>query len=1580
TTRVAYSSDPPGPAGATTGDRRVFVRDGLGRLVRAESATGLVAISYGADGLPLEVQSDGSPPLRYTSDVFGRLSAMQVGAGPTIRYRYDYLGRLAALATPAGDITYTYQAGLNTVVRRLPNGVQTFWKYDDEGRLWELTHADGQSRVIAAFSYSYRPDGLLAGISEGIRDRGRLACRYEYDLMHRLTAFVCSGDRGPFRYRYDALGNLVESQAIGAETTRFSSTPAGAPASDSRGVVRVDARGHVRQLPASGASRDFDFTPAGELASVEHSAVKYLYNALGLLTGRVVDGRTTTYLPNPFADAWQPLWQRDADGAETVTVWDGAVPLMRLRGDRVSYQLEDHLASTRVEVDANGQAVSWHDYTPYGGPLVPPAGDELTPGFAGLFWDPTAEVYHAMARAYDPVTARFLQPDPQLRVPDVSPHNHSLYAYGGSDPVNFVDRNGAQARPAMLTDGRGLAVSGRTVPMPLSVAWLKHRNRNWDHQNRFPDGKLTPKSTADPLFQYNPFGNNDYVDESGLTWTLMPDQMNAFHQPEYPLWRALLGGLDPRKKTYKFLNAADGGGSHEAIFLPGSGETNFFDGGHWLNTGPHGSTYNFVNPRNPFQFTPPPSAMAGGSSQPLGLTGALAATAVRIVSPWKILQVVPSWSNHDRQDVFPSEQFGDDYRRYAPDMPYGARFRPEIIGPARELTDRLMSLIDAHTKLQRQLDTTGREGLVAGPGGYPSNDAERAASSARAGQPTAPSPLGGVALGGAGLALRGFSHLQGVAIDDTTRRLVLIGADEQHIALPSLRLDDIVTVFRAVFEHGQAPTVTIDPDGQQPTGPIMHVKHGPGTAGTYVGWILYECDRLMKSYQLGRDNITGATIASRLPDHSATVDAVFFGDAKRSDGPSANWERFWIVPAEVVRFDAATVALSLFEVPLKVNTQKMRWDRGQLVDDLRGASSSGARAFQQWFTDHFDAIADEVRLTPPLGAGIDTPVPIFHELRRIATVAAVAERLRDLGHTLPVWMRDYAVTPFPLPQTTPALLLRQTKDEGATRRVAQIYGGVNLAPADGDVHAYRAGAEASTVPLPREHRVFVDAATRTAAWLTPVIANLARTTDSVTAVQRLAAPDGTMFSVAVLPGPTSRALLPNRQQVDDLVVPIGGGRQISLTRSYNSFFDPAGEFGQGWTLDLPRWTMTPVPVTRDGTHAEYRLVPQVRSPLGTTDIRFAPGEPADRSGVRGWVAPEQPDVIGVAKGRSQLLGAETNRVLFRDGTTWQFDDTGRLLLVAAEGTATRYVWGASDRLVRIVGHLGTEAVAEIRLTHDNHGRIVEAVATQAMQLRQHAPAPVSRVKFEYGDNGRLLRVSHPATTGSDASPVHRTYTYEDHLLKTIDGNDAVNESFGYDELGRVLWAQQGDQKTEHAITETALGTVLRTTTGRQGGSVETWTFDRGLRPLEADYGGGEVIRWRYGSGRELQETRLQDGRPMVTRSVSEDGHTETTAFAVGPTYTVQRDASERSTDVFVNALTAAQIAWDAEGALVRVRTGDTELHPRRDTDGRTTGVLISAPMERGRTTQWLEALWDVMGRPTTVTDSSGFTYRVQYDE
>ena len=1518
-TRVSYTAS--GAESSEDGDasaRRVFVRDEYGRLLRATSSDDEMSFRYYTTGLPAEVHSDGAPVIHYTYDVEGRLTELRIGNAATIRYRYDYLGRPAVVTTPVGDITYTYQRGSNMVVRELPNGVRTLREYDDEGKLIELTHVDADDYVIAEFVYRYRPDGLIDGIVETTQRAGERACRYDYDPMHRLIGVECQSNEQSYRYGYDDLGNLAEAQIVGAPPLRLESAPTGALIADSRGEVRVDSRGHIRRLPGASEAIDYDFNPAGDLAGARAQSLQYRYNALGLLTGRSVDGQETTYLPDPFADAWRPLWQRSPDGQEAVVIWDGAVPLLELEGDEVRFRLEDHLGSVRAELDGSGSITAWHDYSPFGAPVEVESGSSgLRPGFAGLYWDSQAQVYHAMARAYDPVTARFLQPDPQLRVPEASKLSHSLYAYGGGDPVNFVDRNGAQARefePARFNP---------------TIRWWDSYLRALDFHTFGGVRKLLGNADAPLVVNTAPDIRNSVVERildiaraEGGTLQDLHNRVSGWR------WNMVERGVRKVGNGYSFRPP-------ELRGVPGREfitETEWQAAENYVTALKRGSR----------------DGWAKTSLQIVGWRGAryfLGATLG--FRPSGVLRAVGLGPIQDTPDSWIAQTSGTRGWQW------------------KGVRDAQRLARGSPTLLQRIDDFLVR----------PSYGDEIPATAG----PLPPSPVGGVYLSGAGAALEGLGELKGVAIDELTGRLVLIGSNDQKTNLPPLRLGDIVTVFRAVYDHGQSPSVTIDPDEQNPMGPIMHVKHGPGTEWTYVGWILFESDRIMKTYQLGEDNVTREVVSSQVPGHSETLDLVFFGDTLDQQADST-WERFWIVPAALNRFDASG-GVSLFELPLKVNTQKMRWENGKLVDDPDAESSVGAMAFTTWFSEHFDEIADEVLLTPPEGSGLAAPVAVFHELRRIAVIAAVAERLRDLGQTMPVWMRDYAVAPFPVPATTPSLTLEKSQDVGSSVRVASIYGGVNLAPADNDVRVYREEQVADATSVHSEDLPFINSSSHEAQTLTISMPEL-RMRDALGKVNTIALPGGggssaTALSALVLPGANSRALGPNRQQVTDVDVPIGVGRSIQLTRFYNSFFDPSGAFGRGWTLDLPRLLMTQVPVARDGKQSQYRVVPQLSSPLGSWDIRFDQRERVEPFGVEMSVAQGHPEIAGITGGQNEILNAATHQVLFHDGTQWHFDDAGWLLLIQRDGTATRYVRDSVGRITQIAGYLGTNVVADISLAYDQLGRIVEATAAQADYLEQQAPAVVSNVHFEYSEDGRLAEVTRPAGNQGESAEVEHSYSYEVGRLAKIQTRQ-MNLSFAYDDRAQLLWQEQDGTRTDYAVSATEQGTVFtHGTAGAEGGE---WTYDARMRPTRADLGGGETLEWEYGPSGAVVETVSRAGEPILTRTTSQDGRTETVAVTDGPTYTTIRDPQGRPAGFSIDDVPAAELSWGADGTLQSLRTTGTEVQPRRHEGGWPNGVLISAPMESGRTTQWLEEEWDVMGRPTKITDSSGFEYIMEYDD
>ncbi len=331
-----------------------------------------------------------------------------------------------------------------------------------------------------------------------------------------------------------------------------------------------------------------------------------------------------------------------------------------------------------------------------------------------------------------------------------------------------------------------------------------------------------------------------------------------------------------------------------------------------------------------------------------------------------------------------------------------------------------------------------------------------------------PSPVGGVYLGGAGRCLDGLEQLSGIAVDEKTGNLILLSEHREEIRLPPLRLDDVVVIFRSVYQHDEGPSVSIDPRPDDPHGPLMNVVHGKATLGTYVGWVLFEADRIMKCYNQGQDNVSRQPVSSAVAGYEDVLDTVYFGgDCANGRGPGGHWERFWIVPAEVNRYRASSGELTLLDVPLKVRTQKRVLRQGKLEDDPNGQSSPGALAFIAWFTRHFEDIAQEQYLQPPPETGLTEPVPIYAELRRIALTTAIAEQLRDQGVAMPFWMRDYPVRRIPVTATTPAMTIAKAKPTGATRLTAELYGGVNLSPADSVVRNIASAADLAKLPAPQ---------------------------------------------------------------------------------------------------------------------------------------------------------------------------------------------------------------------------------------------------------------------------------------------------------------------------------------------------------------------------------------------------------------------------------------------------------------------------------------------------------------------------------
>ncbi|MCX6250529.1 MAG: hypothetical protein NTX61_07240 [Bacteroidetes bacterium] len=602
-----------------------------------------------------------------------------------------------------------------------------------------------------------------------------------------------------------------------------------------------------------------------------------------------------------------------------------------------------------------------------------------------------------------------------------------------------------------------------------------------------------------------------------------------------------------------------------------------------------------------------------------------------------------------------------------------------------------------------------------------------------------PSNVGGVYLSGAGKSLETLGQLRGIAVDESTGKLVLVTEGNGTVNLPPLRMDDVVTIFRSVYEEGNAPFVSIDPNPEDRYGPIMIPRHGKMTENTYVGWILFETDRVMKAYTLGTDNITGSRVKTSIPGYKEVQDAMY-SDRRGNE----NWERFWIVPAQVVKRSSENKELTLYDVPLKVKTQSMVFRNGKLEPAHGGKSSKGAEMFTRWFTENYNKIAKEAMSQPPKESGFDKPVPIFSELQRMALITAIAEQLRDQGVPFPSWMRESIIQPCPTPKTTPAI---NANNPDANPRI-HIYGGVSLSTTDPTLVKEVIAPE--TKQLLNQTRKEI----RTSPLLAP---------KSFTSV-------GKKFTVLPIPGNETKALAPCVLNETDISLTLPTGEYLSLGRSYNSFFktlDPI--FGGSWTMDLP-FLENPKKQLTDN-NGKVMIDPNffyISTPLNSYSEYN----------------------VSTYKGDDPRVGEPVRMCKMKSGAQCYFDMQGYLVGYRQEALIT-YRRDEQERIVRMEGWYGTKVHAWINLSYDSKGRISSLQGSDG-----------SSVHYLYASNGTLQSVKNQWGTLS------YSYCKPNNRVATVSLDNKLLKKYAYNDQGQVLSVSDDKNSFKTNIVTTGGGYTL----------------------------------------------------------------------------------------------------------------------------------------------------------------------------
>lgn len=1439
------------------GAQVVFDYDEFGRRTRRRDDAGTVEFGYDGFDRLTEVRHEGGPTLRYSYDSLGRPATLTLGTEYTVKYAYDFLGRLEKIDTPAGSITYQDRRGSGSMTRTLPNGIRSIWKYGPGARLDSLTHEGPANVTLVRYEYAYRPDGLLREVKEKTL-KGEKTTTYEYDQVQRLVAV--SDDQGrTIRYDYDLLGNRTEMEEPGKDKKISSFDWAGRLTKHNGYECRHDEAGNLISYVGTLGKTTLAYTPANLLKEVlpeNGSKIGYVHDGDGNLVARQVGGQKTTFISNPQSAIWQPLLSNGPNGKRVYYIWEGTTPLAQVVDGQVQFFLHDYRGSVNFVADSQGKITGSIEHCPFG---VPQGGQDhgLRPGFVGLFYDPQAGLYLTQARAYDPTLGAFSQRDPQRRVPRGSQQDLSAYVYCGNDPVNFVDRDGAEGAFVELLPPSAF----RPPPEP----WTEP----------YPGPPLLPPA---PVLEADP--------GMKASFDLLKDAIKTKKRLEgmEREYRRLATPPSPDRPGPELSAAPPDAGSYEIVGEPEPviEDVDIFavrrDRYRLRNGGSMIVPVLRSDPR-PIEYVPPSPAPAPSPSP----------------APTPLPRM-PGGS-------LPME---DPSRWRAPigSAPPAASPSP-LIGAtweARYSYDDSRKKTDAGTLVVK--DTP---------------------------KPPTPIKVGGVALRGAGKGLEGLGLLTGIAVDGNGR-LVLIAQESGEIALPPLRLDDLVTVFRCVYEEGDAPSVSIDPDAKDPLGPLQHVRHGPGTANTYVGWVLFEADRIMKTYFTGKDNLTGTRIRSTIEGYRNLSELRILYNEPFGD--SSQWDRFWIVPETVNRLQTKTGQLTLFDVPLKVRTEASIVRNGRYVADPDRKSGKAALAFADWFTRHYEDFSRQARSRPPDGSGIEEEVLVFAELRRIALMVSIAERLRDQGVPMPGWMHDYRVRPCPVPETTPALTNKIEQANGSWR---SSFGGVTLAPPRSAIRIQsgHAGAEA----------------------LAPAVERALAETSILTPVKFTSR--GKRYQAVALPGDDTQDLGALELTASDLRVPLDGARPLSLIRSLNSFFQPGQELGSAWTLDLPRLRKQKLVTERTEKGSRFRHVFQMTSPLETWNESFV---------ARKFV-PELEGEWQVPRTSRAYLGLGTmadgeTLLHLRDGRKWYFNPEGQLIREKDGALTVTYKWDDKKRLSRIESKVGQDKAATISLQYDGGDRLASARGSNGQEVR-----------YSYDGKGFLTKVKQPVREWS--------YEYANQRVVKILRDGKEHRKFDYDFRGRLHreWHEGVGDWLAYTVKPGPGGQrIAALQNGKE--TLTTIRYDAALRPVEEKFADGTLRTWRHDKDGAVRLTQKDaDGGAWEINKSAGGASKITRKLAAGGQIKADQDAAGRLIVLSIGERPVLSQKWHSDGLLESWSSAGATFLPRYDPERRPEGFFVGGGSKKGNAySHWLEARWDKSRRSVEIKDHTGGQVKVALEK
>lgn len=400
--------------------------------------------------------------LSYTYDPIGNITQIQDDAQQTIYFNNQ-------VVTPNND--YTYDAIYRLIAaegrEHIGQAAQPETTWDDQSRVHLPQPGDGQAMRRYSEQYEYDPVGNFQKMIHQATN-GNWTRRYSYNeasrlepakKSNRLSSTIvgrANGDLPPEVYPYDVHGNMLAMAHL--------------PHMD------WDFKDELRHVDLAGGGESF-----------------YVYDAGGQRVRKVIEKNGGALIEERiYLGGFELFRRRNASGTvtlerETLHVMDDkqriALVETRTQGNDgspaqlIRYQFSNHLGSTSLELDDDGQIISYEEYYPYGSTSYQAvrSGLETSPKryrYTGMERDEESGFNYHGARYYAAWLGRWLSADPRFLIDGLN-----VYVYARANPAISADPTGTQSCDRTME-----SCSDSTVPTAREAASqqsLPENERYW---------------------------------------------------------------------------------------------------------------------------------------------------------------------------------------------------------------------------------------------------------------------------------------------------------------------------------------------------------------------------------------------------------------------------------------------------------------------------------------------------------------------------------------------------------------------------------------------------------------------------------------------------------------------------------------------------------------------------------------------------------------------------------------------------------------------------------------------------------------------------------------------------------------------------------------------------------------------------------------------------------------------------------------------------------------------------------------------------------------------------------------------